>query len=189
MSTQITREHTFDGIQEFDNRLPDWWLWTFYLACIFSLLYWMHFHVLGTGDLPQVQFRDQIRAFTAAQLAVTITDEELVAMSGDAEAVGRGQALFVQNCSACHGPDGGARSGSTDLQGPNLTDGTWLHGGSPNNIRHTITHGVAGKQMQAWGLTLGVSKVNDLTAFVLSLRNSNVANGKAPEGEPYQGDD
>ena len=45
----VLLDHDYDGIQELDNDMPSWWLWLFYLSIIFSVLYMLHYHVLGTG--------------------------------------------------------------------------------------------------------------------------------------------
>ncbi|MEO6420141.1 MAG: c-type cytochrome, partial [Polyangiaceae bacterium] len=68
--------------------------------------------------------------------------------------------------------------------GPNLTDSYWIHGGAPDKIYATIHDGVLAKGMPAWGAQLGNSQVQSLTAFVLTLRDTNVAGGKPPQGEP-----
>ena len=38
--------HEYDGIQEFDNRLPNWWMWIMWGSMIFALGYWLVFHTL-----------------------------------------------------------------------------------------------------------------------------------------------
>ncbi len=43
-------DHDFDGIQEYDNRLPNWWLWILYGTIVFALGYWLFFHTFGVGD-------------------------------------------------------------------------------------------------------------------------------------------
>ncbi|MDT8322601.1 MAG: cbb3-type cytochrome c oxidase N-terminal domain-containing protein [Bacteroidota bacterium] len=53
-------EHTFDGIQEYDNDLPGWWKKLFYGTIIFAVLYLLHFHVLGTGDLQRTEYMKEI---------------------------------------------------------------------------------------------------------------------------------
>jgi cytochrome c oxidase cbb3-type subunit 3 len=65
-----------------------------------------------------------------------------------------------------------------------LTDNSWIHGGKPDQIYNTIFNGVAEKGMPAWGPILGEQKARQLTAFVTSLKGTNPANGKAPQGNP-----
>ncbi len=53
-------DHEYDGIQELDNDLPPWWLWLFYLTIIFGVVYMIHYHVTGTGDLSNVEYMKEI---------------------------------------------------------------------------------------------------------------------------------
>jgi len=82
--------------------------------------------------------------------------------AGDANA---GREKFQQLCAACHGPDG---RGNAALGAPNLTDGTWLHGGSLAAVRETIEKGRTGT-MPAHAARLGDTRVKLLAAYVLSL--------------------
>lgn len=190
MTQDVLRGHEFDGITEFDNRLPNWWLWTFYLACIFSFVYWIHYHVLRTGPSSLQQYQAEMAEAEAAALKQAVTDEELVAKSKDAAAVAAGQAVFTTNCVACHAANGGATmvipgQPPVQLPGVNLTDKFWKHGGKPTDIYRTVTQGVAGTAMVAWGMVLGANKCQDAVAYVLTLRNTNVPGGKEPEGQEY----
>ncbi len=184
------RDHQFDGIQEFDNRLPNWWLWTFYGACIFSLFYWLHFHVLGTGALPMENFENEKAAWAEIQAASAIDTTELLAMSKDPTTVEEGKAIFTGagTCFTCHGMDGSGMLGGAPALGPNLTDNNWIHGGSAASIYTTISKGVAEKGMPPWGPVLGAERISKVAAFVLSIRGTNVEGGKEPQGEPYSGD-
>jgi len=192
MSSEATRDHTYDGIAEFDNRLPNWWLWTFYLACIFSVFYWVHFHSLGTGDQPiEAYAKEQKAAADAleAQLkANPVTDEMLLKLAKEPAFVAEGQRIFLDpaRCSLCHGTDGAAANGKA---GANLTDDMWIYGGRPMQIFETIKNGrqADAKAGTAGGMpehgSNGVGFVLRTTAFVLSIKNTNVQPGKAPE--PY----
>ncbi len=40
-------DHDYDGIQEYDNPLPNWWLTTFFATIIFAFLYYIHYEVAG----------------------------------------------------------------------------------------------------------------------------------------------
>ncbi len=180
-NVDVEREHSFDGITEFDNHLPNWWLWSFYLACIFSVFYWGAYHITGFAALPtEVYEADQ--AALAAQ-STDADDETLRALLADPNYIASGKKIFDINCASCHRNDGGGMPGL----GPNLTDKFWLHGGEPASIYTTVTKGVIEKGMVAWESQLGASKCRKATVYVMSLRNKNVANGREAQGEPYAG--
>jgi len=87
----------------------------------------------------------------------------------DTAAAAEGQKIFMQICIACHGPEG---KGTPALGAPNLTDGTWLYGGSEDKIKETITKGRQGR-MPAHGELLGEAKVHLLATYVYSLSQEN----------------
>lgn len=187
----VLRSHAFDGdIVEFDNRLPNWWLWTFYLACIFSFFYWIHYHVLKTGPSSNAEFKAALAVWDAEQAKRAVTDDDLVAKSKDQQTIALGKEVFTANCVACHGITGGGTmviegAAPVLLPGPNLTDKFWLHGGKPSEIHKVVTKGVAEKGMAAWE-TLGATKCQAVVAYVLTLRNTNAKGGKEPQGQPYE---
>ncbi|MDX6765554.1 MAG: cbb3-type cytochrome c oxidase N-terminal domain-containing protein [Candidatus Methylacidiphilales bacterium] len=159
------RSHTYDGIEEFDKKLPNWWLWTFYGAIIFSLAYWFLLHRAGGSLTPQEKLDKNLAALTAKAAARStgpLTDTQLWAMSRDPGASSAGQATFNTTCASCHG---------ANLQGgigANLVDATWIHGGNPTQIVQTITNGVQAKGMPSWGPVLGARKINEVAAYILS---------------------
>ncbi len=165
--------HVYDGIEEADNELPLWWLWTFFLAIIFAGCYWLYYESFHLGKGP-------LEAFNAARLAAMdtgepVTEEEILAMKADASQVKEGRKSFSKTCTRCHGAN------AQGIIGPNLTDEHWLGGGAPLDIFNTINRGRSGKGMQAWGPTFGRGGVMQLTAYVLTIQNTNVP-GKAPQG-------
>ncbi|MAT50014.1 MAG: cytochrome-c oxidase, cbb3-type subunit III [Porticoccaceae bacterium] len=83
----------------------------------------------------------------------------------DAGQAAEGEKVYATYCSACHGADG---KGNQTLGAPNLTDNTWLYGGSPEIIKHTIRNGRQGK-MPAHGDLLKENRIHLLTAYVYSL--------------------
>ncbi len=174
--------HDYDGIREFDNKLPNWWLATLYLSIVFAIGYWLYFHTLAVGPSSGAEYEMEMAqaASIAAEKAKArgeITDETLVALAGDAGAVDAGKALFGQYCAACHGPE------AAGTIGPNLTDDYWLNGkGAPTEIRKIVAAGVPAKGMPGWEQMLGADKVEQLTAFVYTLKGKNVP-GKEPQGE------
>src|SRR5262245_34199476 len=100
MTQDRVRGHAFDEIQEFDNRLPNWWLWSFYGAVIFSFFYWFHYQVLGTGDLPAKELQREQEAYSAAMAErlskEPVTDETLVKLAADPVTVKKGAEIFMQ---------------------------------------------------------------------------------------------
>jgi cytochrome c oxidase cbb3-type subunit 3 len=173
--------HEYDGIQECDNKLPVWWLWTFYGAIIFALGYWMHYHTLKTGDTPAVAYEKVKEAELAAEAARIkaageVNAEMLITLSKDKGTVAQGKKTFDETCVTCHA------AGGIGKIGPNLTDEYWLHGGDPVSIYKTVRDGFLQKQMPAWGKMLGEERVRAATAYVLTLRNTNAPGGKAPQG-------
>lgn len=169
--------HEYDGIREYDNPLPRWWLLTFFATIVFTFAYWGYYHVLEVGLLPEQALTKQNQATAEAQAAAaaTINNEQLIALSKDAQTVEAGKAVFAQTCVACHGDRGQGGIG------PNLTDAYWIHGSSPMQIRHVISEGVIEKGMAAWKSMLGEKKINEVVAFILTLKNTNIP-GKAPQG-------
>lgn len=173
--------HDFDGIRELDNKLPNWWLATFYLAIVFSFGYWAWYHILDAGPLQMEAYEmEMARAAEAAESRRAargeVGDEALAALSEDAAVVSSGQAIYGQFCAACHAAGG---EGSI---GPNLTDAYWIHGGSPKEILKVVSDGVAAAGMPSWRPVLGDEKVEQVTAFLLTLKGKDLP-GKEPQGE------
>lgn len=174
--------HEYDGIEECDNHLPRWWLWTFYGTIVFAAGYWFHYHTFKVGQHPMAQLEAEEAAAKAAEVeklqkAGTVTPELLTAMSKDASVLKTGKDVYTANCVSCHGPTGGGGVG------PNLTDPYWIHGGTPDKIYKTIKEGVPAKGMLTWGPVIGEEKVRAAAAYLLTLKNTNVAGGKAPQGD------
>lgn len=168
--------HVYDGIEEADNRLPRWWLWTFYTAVIFGCCYWLFFNAFHFGKSPIEQFAaDRLAAMNTGE---PVTDEELVAMMGDKISLAEGKKVFGKVCSRCHGSKGEGKIG------PNLTDPNWIVSGAPLAIYDTINRGRGGKGMQAWGPTYGRGGVMQLAAYVMTIQDTNVP-GKAPQGKVW----
>jgi len=157
------REHVFDGIAEYDRRLPNWWLLTLYGSIAFAIVYWMatqHFAGKSDGDKVTATILD-IRAVKLAA-AGSYDDATLWEMSRNPTIVSAGAAAYASSCVACHGEklEGGI--------GFNLADTTWVHGGVPTEIMNVVSEGVSGTGMPPWGTMLGPKKTAEVTAFVLS---------------------
>ncbi len=158
------RAHEFDGIQEIDKPMPNWWLATFYLAIVYAFFYWAVLHQYSDHPDPGVELTAQMEraAQEAARQAGVLTNEILWQMSRDPAAVKAGREHYVASCAACHLAD------LAGAIGPNLKDQVWIHGGQPMEIMKVITEGVGAKGMPTWGPILGRTKISEVTAFILS---------------------
>jgi cytochrome c oxidase cbb3-type subunit 3 len=146
-----------DGIEEYDNALPDWWLGLFWFTIIWAVAYTLHYHVIA--DRSQEQHLASELAAAEAKWPASATPAAFVVTPELATA---GAAVYQSNCIACHGAalEGGI--------GPNLKDETWIHGGQPEQVLATISAGVAAKGMPAWGSILGPEKVRQVAAYILT---------------------
>lgn len=187
------RPHVFDGIQEYDKHMPNWWLWTFYVAIIFSIGYWIIVHMLHVGDEPGLTLEVRMREAREAAVknAPELSDAKLWAMSLDAGVIAQGKTTFETTCASCHRPDLGG------MIGPNLKDQEWVHGGKPMDVVKIINEGFLAKGMPPWGQMLGQKKISEVAAYILSFHQDGEpvtikpwvsTMGGAPAPAPQAGD-
>ncbi|MBC7138087.1 MAG: cytochrome-c oxidase, cbb3-type subunit III [Defluviimonas sp.] len=147
-----TTGHSWDGIEELNNPLPRWWLWTFYATIIWALIYTIAYPAWpglnrATPGLLGYSTRAEVAAEIArveaahAPIEARLASADLTAIASDPDlasyAQNAGGAIFRTWCAQCHG------SGAAGARGyPNLLDNDWLWGGSIEEIHTTITHGV-----------------------------------------------
>ena len=184
-----TTGHSWDGIEEFNNPLPRWWLWTFYLCIVWGIGYTVAYPawpminsatagVLGWSTRADVQA--EIDAVNEANAPVNAKLEaiELTEISADANlnsyAVSSGAAVFKTWCAQCHG------SGAAGAKGyPNLLDDDWLWGGTMEDIHTTVSHGIRNtdsddarySEMPAFGRDelLEKEEIDQVVNYVMSL--------------------
>lgn len=173
-------DHEYDGIKEYDNPLPRWWVWMFAGSFWFSVAYFFHYHVSGNGTSVAAAYEADVaeaRELAAkSTLAQPVSEESLGKLMADPALMKDAQGAFSLRCGPCHGDK------AQGLIGPNLTDNAWIHGrGSLSDIFNVIDQGVLAKGMPAWGKQLSPIEVRKLAAFVGTQRGKAVA-GKAPEG-------
>ena len=175
-SEEPVRPHVFDGIQEYDKKLPNWWLNTLYLTILFWVGYWGYYEWFAIGKSGEQVVTTAMAKIEAERLsAAKIDDAGLWKMSQNATFVAAGKAVYDANCSACHLVSLRGKSESIAAIGPDLTDTKWMHGGNPTAVYDLIMKGVLAKGMPTWGPVLGAKKVSEVTAYILS---------KHQEGEP-----
>ena len=163
--------HVWDhDLREYNNPLPKWWLWVFYITIVFGLLYLALYPGLGnfggTKGWTQAKQYDEERAAIEARAQAILAP--LAAMpvgelTGNAQAMSTARNLYLQNCAQCHGSDGGGARGF-----PNLANADWQWGGEADTVVATITGGRIAA-MPPWGPVLGEQGVNEVVAYVQSL--------------------
>lgn len=165
------RKHVYDGIQEYDQRLPNWWLYTLYGTIAFSIAYWFAHMIAGImpGDGEEVDAA--MARVAAAKMASSIDvsdDGKFWEMSRNPVFVEAGKQAYQSNCVACHLASLRGKSESPAAIGPDLTDTAWIHGGTPKAIYATAAKGVIAKGMPAWEPVLGQKKTAEVIAYLLS---------------------
>lgn len=171
--------HSYDGIEEYDNPLPTWWLITFFLTIQFSFLYWIHYE-FGRAPTQVEELRldlARLKEQRHQHPAPTDKEEELAALLKDPSALTNGKAVFTAKCSACHGAE---LQGSV---GPNLVDEFWIHGNKLSEIALIVRTGVLDKGMPAWQEMLSNDEIRNVVAFIASSQGNHPANPKPPQGK------
>ncbi len=170
-----TTGHVWDGdLREMNNPLPRWWAWLFVITIVASLVYLALYPGLGSyaGTLKWTSIGEHTAEMEkgereAAPLYAKFAAMKVEDVSRQPQAMAIGERLFMNNCSQCHGSDARGSKGF-----PNLADGDWLHGGSPEKIVETITKGRIGN-MPPMAAAVGTpDDIKNLANYVLSLSGS-----------------
>ena len=179
--------HDYDGIRELDNKLPPWWVWTFYGSIVFAFAYMYVYHFSGSdwSSLQEyemeVEKAQEAKDKFLAKMANAIDENSVVTLT-DAASIEEGKGIYTLNCVACHGEDG------RGTVGPNFCDPYWIHGGGIKDLFKTIKYGVPEKGMISWKSQLNPSAMQKVASYILTFQGTNPSNPKAPEGELWEGD-
>ncbi|MFZ3231458.1 MAG: cbb3-type cytochrome c oxidase N-terminal domain-containing protein [Pseudobdellovibrio sp.] len=175
--------HDYDGITEYDNPLPIWWLATFIGTVIFAFIYFLHYQV---GDGPTLK-QDltvalaQIEKIKSSQPADDFTEEQLETAFKDNQNIALGSEVFAGKCAVCHG---------VELQGvigSNLVDQFWINTkGTKTGLVSVVNKGVVEKGMPAWKDVLKGPEILAVSAFIYSKKGNTPANPKAPQGDKFE---
>jgi|GEM_PF-50532 len=184
---KIDLGHDYDGIRELDNPMPPWWLAGFFISIVFAVVYMFHFHVLGTGDLQEVEYAKEMEIETAKvqeylkSQAMDVDETNATLMTSNDDLM-KGKALFINNCTVCHKEDGRGEAG------PNLTDDYWIYGGDIKQIFKVIKKG-APNGMPEHQSKLNPIQIQQVASYVKTLEYVSPENGGKPaEGELVAGD-
>lgn len=181
----LIQGHSYDGIEEYDNPMPPWWVWLFIITILWTPVYILGVHQFGfinsfydDLDVKQAELAEWRNAAEAANPSVEVDDAWIASFFGNAEAEAAGGVTYTTYCAACHGAMG------EGLIGPNLTDEFWIHGAAPTDMFGVVTNGVLDKGMTPWESILSVEERAQVVAYIMTLQGSNPPNAKAPQGDP-----
>jgi cytochrome c oxidase cbb3-type subunit III len=180
MANDQLLEHEYDGIQEYDNPCPGWWHAIFWMTVLFSVIYFLFYHVGDKGStLAQAwnaaKAEDMKQRFSGiGELKNDVPT--LLKYKDDPEWMIYANSVFLTNCQSCHGPDG------SGVVGPNLTDNYYRDVKKIWDIADVIANGRAGGNMPAWKTRLEPNEIVLMAAYVAGLRDKN-RTGKAIEPE------
>ena len=178
--------HTWDGLQEFNNPLPKWWLQMFYITIFFAIGYLALYPGLGSfpGLLGWTMKGQHAREVMAADekygpIFAQFSDQKVEDLVNNEEAVKLGRSLFATYCTVCHGSDAAGARGF-----PNLTDNDWLWGGEPDAIKASIANGRTGV-MPAHLPMIGEDGVEQVANYVLTLSGREADASLAEAGKKH----
>ncbi|HEX4946521.1 MAG TPA: cbb3-type cytochrome c oxidase N-terminal domain-containing protein [Blastocatellia bacterium] len=172
----LLQGHDADGITEFDNDMPLWWLVGFIFTVVFSFGYLVQYH-MADGPSSKKEYEEEIAAFNKSKEPAGATQEIVYTPMTDAASLDAGKTIFngaTNTCFTCHRNDLGG------IVGPNLTDEFWIHGGDLKSIMKSIKTGYPDKGMQPFGTNARLSdrQVLQVASYILSQQGSNPANPK-----------
>lgn len=171
-------DHEYDGIQELDNPAPRWIMLLFYITIGWSILYGAYYFWLKQGPHQDEEYAMKSAAHDEKYQITSISADDLVAFTDEASLAEGKQVYTEMACMACHG-----MNGEGNAIGPNLTDNSWIHGCSIEDVFNIIKNGEPSKGMTPFKGQLSDEKIQKVASYVLSLVGSNPANAKAPQGE------
>jgi cytochrome c oxidase cbb3-type subunit 3 len=178
--------HVWDEtLEEYSNPLPNWWRWMFYITIAFALVYLAVYPGLGNmqgsfGWTMRGQYDAEMKA-AEAQYGPKFNQflkQDVMTVAKNQEAKEMGGRLFQTYCAQCHGGDAG---GATSF--PNLKDGDWLWGGTPEKIKETIVAGRMGI-MTPKGVKpdMNADQIKDVVHYVRSLSGLTSDSTRAQRG-------
>lgn len=173
----ILREHTYDGIQEYDQKLPNWWLASWYIFIVYFVIYWFLYYQIDLFADDEERVKNAVavietkKATELEKLMASLDDDVLWRMSQNSKIVEAGKTTYQTTCVACHGTDLSATLNGVKLPGEPLNDSEWKYGARPMEIFGIVKNGSPDvtKGMVAWEPSLGPKKVAEVVAFVLSF--------------------
>jgi len=187
---EVISGHKYDGIREYDNPMPGWWVWIFVATFVFSVIYVLGIEVFDFVDTyeddlaqSQAELAEIREAYAASGPAFETDPRALMRYASDSEMAAAGVEVYMTNCASCHGNEG------QGLIGPNLTDDYWIHGSSNEAIWEILAVGVPEMGMPPWEAVLSPQERAELLAYIRSVDDTDPPGAKEPQGDldPYEG--
>jgi cytochrome c oxidase cbb3-type subunit III len=172
--------HAFDGIQEYDNNLPRWWLMLFYATIVWAVWY-IPFYSGGPGKVGPDRLKEDLASLAAERAKLNaggeLDEAGLRALASDPARIDAGKALYEkQSCATCHGGDA-----SGGAAGPSLRDRFWIHPATMTGITTVLTSGGRpGRGMAAYGARLSQDEIRSLAVYIVSLNRAGFKSTKTP---------
>lgn len=172
------RDHVYDGIEEYDQKLPNWWLTVLWIFIAFFFIYYAVYYSFGIFQSEENRIDDQIAKVEEARSAAMnkalaeLNDDVLVnTWSTDTSKVKAGKAIYMKNCAACHSQDLGAYGGAAALP---LNDGKWKYGDKPMDVFKIISEGTPansaglnGARMEVWKKKISPQQIAEVVAYLI----------------------
>jgi cytochrome c oxidase cbb3-type subunit 3 len=182
-------EHEADGIREYDNNLPRWWLYGFYFTIVMSVIYMFYYHIYSGPDWNVLwygprgsanEYAAQVAEIDAMKANAPKNVSGPLVVLTDSESLAKGKAIFNGNeniCYTCHREDLGGQVG------PNLTDEYWIHGCSIQEIITSIKNGFQEKGMLPYGSgnKLSDEQMLQVASYIISMRDTHPVDPKPIE--------
>lgn len=169
-------DHEADGIQEYDNPLPGWWVNLFAITVVIA-----YYCLIGfLMNLYQPSGKHAEKAVAALKAPSTVdgnVGELEMAFTDDPQVIAMGELVYQARCATCHGKQG------QGLIGPNMTDDYWIHGNTFEDMYNVVLNGVTEKGMQSWKGILSTQEMKAAVSYLHTLRGTNPPDPKAPQGE------
>ncbi|MEM9410695.1 MAG: cbb3-type cytochrome c oxidase N-terminal domain-containing protein [Planctomycetota bacterium] len=181
VNQDLLTSHSYDGIQEYDNPLPGWWVFLFWFFIVIGPVYYFYFHCGTEGRSIHDQYNDHMASIYELKFSeigeLTADRDTILKYMNEKEWLAVGEVIYKTNCTSCHGGNG------EGIVGPNLTDDYWKHISSVEGIAKIIEEGAANGAMPAWKNRLTHPNQIVLTAAYIASLRKNPVDGKPPEGK------
>ncbi|OUR97491.1 hypothetical protein A9Q84_12470 [Halobacteriovorax marinus] len=179
-------DHSYDGIHELNHPLPSWWMWTWSATILYSIFYFIFYHMVGGPNLTQEFEKDMIRlneikAIAAADVS-NFDIEHYNTWKKTNDSLKIGKEVYEENCISCH-----AEAGGGDI-GPNLTDAYWINvkERTATALFPVIRDGVEDNGMPAWGEIISKEEMYAAMAYIVSLKGTTPPEAKEAQGEKVE---